>query len=328
MKSIIIIFFISLILLSCSKQVINLNKEFKNELSKIKIICQTTNSVDTLCLIRNNLYEQEANNGLIYPSYACYAILEIISNNYNLKNVKINLSETNNIDSLIASSFLSMLSRDFDAAANKAYEAYLIDTNRLDLLLEVISCKIDYNRFDEVALPLIKKYNQRAIPTFAKYHFDFKYNVYKKNYDKCFSILKNIRKKYPEHELFCDFAELNLRISIKKKATKDNRNNSKKIFELCKILYNNGYKDTWFGIVLGRKALAKKNYKLAVDGFEMCIDLSKKYDKTFYSDNLLAFYGFALQKCGRIKEAKKVLNEALKLNPTNEYAISFLKDIE
>ena len=330
MKSIIIFFIISLLLLSCSKQTINLDAKVQKELLNIDYLCQTTNPVAALLLINKKIENKIINGNFILPNYAYYAIAQIISNHYSITELEKELSNTNNINILMARSILSLFENDRKNAFINAYNAYKLNTNRIDIIKQILEVGIDYNNdLDKKIKPLIEKYNFESTNILSKFLLNYKYNINKqKNIDNI-KIVNKFQKKYPKYKNICDIGKLWFYLYSNKKINYNNKKNiTKKTFKLFKSLYKNGYKDTWFGAMFGCDALKEKKYELAIKCFEMSIELSKKYEKRFYNDKLLVFYGIALYKNEKIANAQMALKKAVDFNPTNEYAISFLKKLD
>ncbi len=321
MKKIILIILMCSIFVGCKKQTIDLDAKVQKKLLEVHHICRTTNVVPAILMI-NNLIEKKLNQGnFIFPNYAHKETFIIITNLYEPTELLNINSKSNNSDNLMALSLLYMFQEDLTNAYKFAYAAYYLDKNRMDILKQVLDTGISYkNKLEPSINKLLKKYNLQSTNELSKFTINFKFLINTKEFTKCEKLIKKFQKKHPEYKCMQYVANILLNIYSKK-------TDNKSFYEKCLFLYNNGYKDTWFGMCLGNKALKYQKYKIAADCYKMRINLLKKINEPV-DEVTLVVYAFALNKKGDLIKAKEIINNVLKQNPTNELAITALKQME
>ncbi len=256
----------------------------------------------------------------VQPDYIFFDVLSIVSNSYNNEDLEKELSNTNDIDILMARSIHFQFVGEKLNAFTNAYKAYLMNTNRIDTLEQTLYMMAGRSKkSSSLRKSLLQKYNLKSTNEFIKFWLNFDYNLDQEEYNKSLILLNQFQKKYPKYNSICNTKRLIMNLYTKKI-------NSKESFNICLELYNNGYKDSWFDMYLGNLACRYKKYELAAEAYKISLELSEKYNEN--TDKALARCGYALKKCGRIEEAKSILEKALKRNPTNKLVITVLEQMK
>jgi len=319
-KIALIIFLISFTLIGCKKQTIDLDAKVQETLAEIEAICQETNIVSALLIIDKKLNQKVCQGYFVQPNYMFSDVLSIVSNSYNNVDLDKELSNTNDIDILMARSIYFQFVGEKRNAFTNAYKAYLMNTNKIDTLEQTLYMMAGHSKkSNPLRKSLLQKYNLESTNESVKFWLNFDYNIDQKEYNKSLEILNQFQKNHPKYNSICNIKRLIQNLCTKKI-------NSKESFNICLELYNNGYKDIWFDMYLGNLACRYKKYELAVEAYKISLELSEKYNEN--TDRALARCGYALKKCGRIEEAKSFLEKALKQNSTNKLAITVLEQME